>query len=62
LTVSARRPDAAGFGEVTLSLLPHLLGDNGAIAALPLDLSDVEHHALLNRANVIRAAIDALSL
>lgn len=61
LTVSTRSPDVAGCGEVTLSL-PHLLGGNGAIAALPLDLSDEEQNALHNSAQVIREAIESLSL
>jgi len=59
LTVSTHSLDVAGIRDVTISL-PHLLGGDGILTALPLELNDSEHTLLHKSASVIRAAIDSL--
>jgi len=57
LTVCTQIAEIAGVSDVTLSL-PHVLGADGIITALPLALSDSEQAALHASAGVIREAID----
>ncbi|MGC9356964.1 MAG: L-lactate dehydrogenase [Anaerolineae bacterium] len=59
LTVCTPTDEVAGVKDVTLSL-PHLVGGEGVIVRLPLNLSDEEQDALHNSAQVIRQAIDDL--
>jgi L-lactate dehydrogenase len=61
LSVCARCEEVAGVRDVTLAL-PHVLGGQGIVAALPLTLSEAEQTALQHSATVLRTAIDSLSL
>lgn len=61
LTICSRLEQVAGVTDVTLSM-PHLLGGNGALASIPLQLVDSESTALQRSAEVIREAIDSLQL
>lgn len=61
LSVCARCEEVAGVRDVTLAL-PHVLGGQGIVAALPLTLSETEQTALQHSATVLRTAIDSLSL
>lgn len=59
LTVCTPMEDVAGVGDVTVSM-PQLIGGEGVIATLPLDLSDEERAALHDSAQIIRDAIGEL--
>ncbi len=59
LTVCTPMDDVVGVADVTVSM-PHLIGGEGVIATLPLDLNEMEHNALHNSARIIRNAIDEL--
>ncbi len=48
-----------GLPEVTISI-PHLLGGDGVIASVPLDLAIDESVALKQSAGIISNAIDSL--
>lgn len=61
LTVSSRHGNVAGVPEVTLSL-PQLVGGDGILDTYMPPLSDDELKALHNSAQVIRNAVDGLSL
>lgn len=59
LTICTPMPDVAGVAEVTLAL-PHLIGAQGSLGALPLPLNEAETEALKASAGVIKQAIEAL--
>ncbi|MFG0287099.1 MAG: L-lactate dehydrogenase [Rhodopirellula sp. JB044] len=59
LTVCSRIEGMDGLPDVTISM-PHLLGGDGVIAPVPLDLSEDESSALKRSAGVIRDAIDSI--
>jgi L-lactate dehydrogenase len=59
MTVCTPRPDIAGVRDVTVSL-PHLLGGDGVLEALPQPLSPDEEAALHRSARVVRDALDGL--
>lgn len=61
LTVCARKHDVGSVHDVTLAL-PHVVGGQGIVAALPLKLNDSEQAALEHSATVLRSAIDSLKL
>lgn len=46
---------------VTLAL-PHLVGGDGALATIPLQLNPAEHDALCRSAGILREALDSLKL
>lgn len=58
LTVCTPTDQVPGVPLVTVSL-PHLLGGEGVLATLPLELNPQESQALQHSARVIRAAIEA---
>ena len=51
-------PDCEG---VTLAL-PHLVGGDGSLATIPLQLDDAEHEGLRRSAAILREAIESLNL
>jgi L-lactate dehydrogenase len=59
LTVCTPMDEVAGVADVTVSM-PQLVGGEGVLATLPLDLSDAEQDALHRSAQIIRDAIDEL--
>jgi L-lactate dehydrogenase len=59
LTVCARIEHVAGCEGITLAL-PHLVGGNGVLAALPLPLDASEAAGLANSARILRDAIGSL--
>nr|WP_231612423.1 hypothetical protein [Novipirellula galeiformis] len=59
LTVCSRILGMEGLPEVTISI-PHLLGGDGVIASVPLDLAIDESVALKQSAGIISNAIDSL--
>ncbi len=59
LTVCAPHEEVLGVKNVTLSL-PYLVGAQGVLDTLPLDLNAAETEALRSSATVIRKAIDEL--
>jgi L-lactate dehydrogenase len=59
MTISSRIEGVPGCGEVTLAL-PHLLGGQGAMATLPLQLAATEQAALVRSAGILRGAIKSL--
>ena len=61
LTVCTPMADVAGVKDVTLSL-PHIVGGQGNIAALPLNLNDEEQAGLQRSASILREAITSLKL
>ena len=61
LTICARIVGVQDCEGVTLAL-PHLVGGQGALTAVPLPLSPVEHDALRHSAAVLREAIESLNL
>jgi L-lactate dehydrogenase len=61
LTICSRIQGAAGCDGVTLGL-PHLVGGEGAMGAIPLPLEPVEQEALERSASILRGAIEALKL
>ncbi len=61
LTICSRIENVSGLEGITLSL-PHLVGGSGALATIPLRLSESEEQALARSAAVIREAIFSLDL
>jgi L-lactate dehydrogenase len=61
LTVCARIRGVPGCEGVTLAL-PHLVGGEGVLATIPLQLEDPEREDLKRSASVIREAIESLDL
>jgi L-lactate dehydrogenase len=61
LTICTRIEGVPGCDGVTLAL-PHLVGGQGALAALPLSLNSVEEAALRHSADILREAVESLKL
>jgi L-lactate dehydrogenase len=61
LTICSRLEGVAEFTGVTFSL-PHLVGGEGALAAIPLPLDETEQRGLQRSASILREAIDSLRL
>jgi L-lactate dehydrogenase len=61
LTVCTPAPEVAGVQDVTVAL-PRLVGGQGVLDAFPLPLSDIEFEKLHQSAQIVRDAIDGLSL
>jgi L-lactate dehydrogenase len=61
LTVCTPRANVAGVTDVTLSL-PHLVGSQGILGVLPLPLNDLEEAGLNQSAQIIKAAIEQLTV
>jgi len=59
LTICTRIEGVPGCDGVTLAL-PHLVGGQGALAALPLSLNSIEEAALRHSAGILRQALDSL--
>ncbi|MDZ4685184.1 MAG: L-lactate dehydrogenase, partial [Planctomycetaceae bacterium] len=59
LTVCARTAEVAGVKDVTLAL-PHVVGGQGVIATLPLELNAGEQAALARSAGILRSAVDSM--
>ena len=59
LTVCSRISGVPDCDGVTLAL-PHLVGGEGALAAIPLKLDDAEREGLRRSAGIIREAIESL--
>lgn len=57
LTVSTLQDDVEGVPQVTLSL-PHLIGGDGDLGVLPIQLDETERALLKRSAQIIRAKID----
>jgi L-lactate dehydrogenase len=61
LTICSRINGVDGCDNVTLAL-PHLVGGDGALATIPLRLSEVEQEGLRRSAGILREALDSLAL
>ena len=61
LTICSRIQGVAGCEGVTLGL-PHLVGGQGAMGAIPLPLAPIEQEALERSASILREAIESLKL
>jgi L-lactate dehydrogenase len=61
LTVCAHTQGVGDVQDVTLAL-PRIVGKDGILETLPLSLSEDEQAALIHSAEIIRHAIDELSL
>lgn len=61
LTVCARTKEIGGVRDVTLAL-PHVVGGDGIITALPMLLNDSEATALQHSATILRSAVDSMKL
>jgi L-lactate dehydrogenase len=61
MTVCTPTTEVAGVRDVTVSL-PQLVGGEGVIATLPINLSPQENTALHDSAQSVREAIDSLEL
>jgi L-lactate dehydrogenase len=59
LTVCTPHPEVAGVSDVTVSF-PHLVGGNGILARLPLNLNEAETAALHASTQIVRESIDSL--
>jgi L-lactate dehydrogenase len=59
LTVCTPTPDVAGVKDVTVSL-PRLVGGDGVLDTLPLNLSAEEKNLLNRSAGIVREAIQSL--
>jgi L-lactate dehydrogenase len=59
LTISSRIERVPGCGDVSLAL-PHLLGGQGAMATIPLQLAPDEEAALVRSAGILRKALESL--
>ena len=59
LTVSAHLDQIEGVDDVTLSL-PHIVGGEGIMKRLPIELDPIEHEALAHRARTIKSVIEEL--
>jgi L-lactate dehydrogenase len=60
LTVCTPLSDVAGVGDVTVSV-PHLVGGQGSMTVLPIELSAAETAALNASARAVREAIESLA-
>ena len=61
LTICSRIQGVAGCEGVTLGL-PHLVGGQGAMGAIPLPLVPIEQEALERSASILREVIESLKL
>ena len=61
LTICTRIVGVPGCEDVTLAL-PHLVGGQGALATIPLQLTSSESEALRRSAGILREALDSLKL
>lgn len=61
LTVSCRQEGTPGLDGVTLSV-PHLVGGEGVLGAIPLPLAPGEQQALAQSASVLRDSMNGLEL
>ncbi|EMI47036.1 L-lactate dehydrogenase [Rhodopirellula sp. SWK7] len=61
LTICSRIENMEGLPDVTISM-PHLLGGDGVIAPIPLDLANAELLALMRSAEIISGAIDSIAV
>jgi L-lactate dehydrogenase len=61
LTICSRIQGVAGCEGVTLGL-PHLVGGQGVLGAIPLPLEPIEQEALERSASILREAIESLKL
>jgi len=61
LTICTRLAKVPGCDGVTLAL-PHLVGGQGALAAIPLALNSMEQKALRRSASILRQAIESLKV
>lgn len=61
LTICAHISRVADCEGVTLAL-PHLVGGDGVLATIPLDLADTERDGLRRSAGILREALAALQL
>jgi L-lactate dehydrogenase len=61
LTICCRISDVPECDGITLAL-PHLVGGNGALAAIPLPLDETERIALARSAGILRGALGELQL
>lgn len=61
LTVCARAHDIEGVPDVTLAR-PHIVGGQGIVSPLTMQLNDSERAALQHSAQTLRTAIDSLKL
>jgi L-lactate dehydrogenase len=61
LTICTRVTGLPDWDGVTFAL-PHLVGGNGALAAIPLPLDETEREGLRRSATVLRDAIESLDL
>src|SRR5215831_3468064 len=61
LTICARITGVSDCEDVTLAL-PHLVGGDGALAAIPLALDETERQALRRSASILREALQSLQL
>lgn len=59
LTVCSLQSQVEGVKRVTISI-PQLVGGQGVLSALPLNLSDAEHEKLARSAAIIREATDSI--
>ncbi|MFK8113791.1 MAG: L-lactate dehydrogenase [Rubripirellula sp.] len=59
LTVCSRLQNMDGMPDVTISM-PHLLGGDGVIAPISLDIDEAELSALQSSAEIIREATDSI--
>jgi L-lactate dehydrogenase len=61
LTICTRIVGVPGCEDVTLAL-PHLVGGQGALATIPLQLTPGENEALRRSAGILREALESLKL
>jgi L-lactate dehydrogenase len=61
LTICTRIVGVKNCNGITLAL-PHLVGGQGALAAIPLPLNSVEEQALRRSASILRESIESLNL
>lgn len=59
LTVTTPGLQVAGIADVSVSL-PRIIGGEGVLADLPLDLSHTEQSALAKSSTIVRSALDEL--
>ena len=61
LTICSRINDVPDCDGLTLAL-PHLVGGEGAMATIPLQLDAAEHEGLRRSCTILRGAVDSLKL
>src|SRR6185369_10121137 len=61
LTICSRISGVPNCEGVTLAL-PHLVGGDGALATIPLQLDATEHEGLRRSASILREALESLKL